>query len=89
MPDLVGLFVHVARSVGHEAGVVVTARDPDGPPLGALTWPGHWLVTGQDPDPGERVPRGAAVAIDFEEYRDGDAGDREPRRPPPEPRVRR
>lgn len=84
VPHLVGLTVNQARKTGHEAGVVVTARDVDGPPLGALTWPGTWIVTAQDPTAGQRVQRGAAVVVEFEEYPDaGGAGDREPRRPLP------
>ncbi|ROP37706.1 PASTA domain-containing protein [Saccharothrix texasensis] len=67
VPHLVGLTVPRAREAGHAAGVVVTSRDPDGPPLGALTWPGTWIVTAQDPAAGRRVRRGAPVVIDFEE----------------------
>ena len=47
VPDLVGLTVAEARRIGHDAGVVVTASDPDGVPLGQLTWPGVWTVTAQ------------------------------------------
>ena len=84
VPHLVGLTVPEARERGHEAGVVVTSRDVDGPPLGALTWPGTWVVTGQAPAAGARVRRAAVVMIDFEEYPDaGGAGDREPRHPLP------
>ncbi|MEU4764539.1 PASTA domain-containing protein [Actinosynnema sp. NPDC023794] len=84
VPHLVGLTVRQARQTGHDAGVVVTSRDVDGPPLGALTWPGTWVVTAQDPTAGRRVRRGATVVIDFEERPDeGGAGDREPRHPPP------
>ena len=70
VPRLVGLTVPEARKRGHKAGVVVTSRDVDGPPLGALTWPGTWVVTGQEPLPGDRVRRGAVVMIDFEERPD-------------------
>ncbi|TQM80360.1 PASTA domain-containing protein [Saccharothrix saharensis] len=84
VPRLVGLTVPQARKTGHDAGVVVTSRDVDGPPLGALTWPGTWIVTAQHPTAGERVPRGTPVAVDFEERPDaGGAGDREPRHPLP------
>ncbi|MEV8440403.1 PASTA domain-containing protein [Actinosynnema sp. NPDC051121] len=71
VPDLVGLTVPLARRTGDEAGVVVTSRDVDGPPLGALTWPGTWVVTAQEPQAGARVRRGAVVMIDFERVRDG------------------
>ncbi|MEV1118664.1 PASTA domain-containing protein [Actinosynnema sp. NPDC049800] len=84
VPHLVGLTVRQARTTGHDAGVVVTSRHLDGPPLGELTWPGIWVVTAQDPTAGRRVRRGTPVMIDFEERPDeGGAGDREPRHPPP------
>ncbi|MFD0202782.1 MULTISPECIES: PASTA domain-containing protein [Saccharothrix] len=84
VPHLVGLTVPQARKTGNDAGVVVTSRDVDGPPLAELTWPGTWIVTAQHPTAGERVRRGTPVAIDFEEYPDaGGAGDREPRHPLP------
>jgi hypothetical protein len=84
VPHLVGLTALQARKTGHDAGVVVISHDADGPPLGALTWPGTWIVTAQDPTAGRRVCRGATVVIDFEEYPDaGGAGDREPRNPLP------
>ena len=71
VPHLVGVTVPEARKRGHDAGVVVTSRDVDGPPLGALTWPGTWVVTGQAPSAGERVRRGSVVMIDFERVPDG------------------
>lgn len=67
MPDLVGMVVREARTVGHRAGVVVTSADMDGPPLGALTWPGTWVVTAQRPAPGTRLARWDTVVIEFEE----------------------
>ena len=86
VPDLVGLEVAVARELGSEAGVVVTSADLDGPPLGELAWPGAWVVTGQDPGPGTRVGRGAVVRIALVGGGgSGEAGDREPRLPPPDP----
>ena len=88
VPDFVGLTVRAARRLGHENGFVVTGPDPDGPPLGALTWPGTWIVTSQDPSAGTRLARGERVVVLFEEQRDpggGTAGVREPRRPSPSP----
>jgi PASTA domain len=67
VPDLVGMFVREARSVGHRAGVVVTSADLDGPPLGTLTWPGTWVVTAQRPSAGTRLARWDTVVIEFEE----------------------
>jgi hypothetical protein len=66
VPNLIGLTVPAAREVGHDTGVVVAAKDLDGPPLGALTWPGTWMVTAQIPTPGHHLRRGAVVMIEFE-----------------------
>jgi hypothetical protein len=89
VPDFVGFTVRIARRLGHESGLVVTGPDPDGPPLGALTWPGTWIVTSQDPAAGKRIERGEQVVVrfEFEEERDGGgpAAVREPRRPSPSP----
>ena len=84
VPDLVGLPVSEAREVGHEAAVVVAA-DVDGPPLGALTWPGVWIVTAQDPGSYARVRRWDNVRIMFRRADGDEAGDRQPRLPSPSP----
>jgi hypothetical protein len=84
VPNVVGLTVTVARQVALEAGVVIVAEDPDGPPLGALTWPGVWVVTAQRPAPGTVIRNLGSVVVEFQEWSGGDAaGDREPRRPLP------
>lgn len=70
VPNLVGLTVRQARKAGHDGGIVVTGPDIDGPPLGALTWPGTWVVTGQNPTPGHRVARWTTVTISFEKRAD-------------------
>ena len=49
VPDVVGLEVRRAGRVAHRSGVVLTQPDPDGPPLGALTWPAEYVVTAQSP----------------------------------------
>jgi len=85
VPDLVGLPVHEARDVGHQAAVVVVAADVDGPPLGELTWPGLWIVTAQDPGPGSPVRKWDNVRITFRRADGNEADDREPRLPPPSP----
>jgi hypothetical protein len=86
VPSLVGMTVSEARSAGHHSGVVVTSEHVDGPPLGALTWPGTWTVTAQRPIPGSHVERWSTVVIEFKERPGGGgAGDREPRVPLPEP----
>jgi hypothetical protein len=73
VPSLVGMTVREARRVGHDTGVVVTSADVDGPPLGALTWPGTWIVTAQRPIAGSQVERWSAVVIEFRE-RPGGSG---------------
>ena len=84
VPQLVGMDVRDARQAGHHAGLVVVSADVDGPPRGALTWPGVWIVTAQRPAPGTWLPRWATVVIEFEELPGGEhAGDREPRIPRP------
>ena len=70
VPLLTALTVHEARRVGHESGVVVTSADADGPPLGARTWPGTWIVTAQRPAAGSQVPRWSAVVIEWAKLRD-------------------
>ena len=83
VPDLVGLLVSQSRDVGHDAAVVVTSSQLNGPPLGALTWPGRWSVVGQEPGAGTRVRRWAVVQVAVVDEGNGGAGVREPRRPPP------
>jgi hypothetical protein len=86
VPDLVGMAVPEARRKGHEAGLVVVSADPDGPPLGGLTWLGTWIVTAQHPALGARLSRWDNLVIEFGERRGGEgAGDREPRIPLPDP----
>ncbi|MGW2643114.1 PASTA domain-containing protein [Streptomyces sp. NPDC001348] len=87
VPDLVGLIVTHARDVAWAAGLVIAADDPDGPPVRALTWPGVWVVTAQRPAPGSRMRRRGSLVVEFKELPDDGAGDREPRRPPPELNV--
>ena len=88
VPDLVGLTMDEARRVATEAGVVPASADPDGPPLAELTWPGRFVVTGQDPGPGAVLLRWDSVVVDVRRD-EGGAGDREPRRPRPSPLVAR
>lgn len=77
VPDIVGLIVTDARAVAWKAGLVITTDDPDGPPLGALTWPGVWVVTGQNPAPGARMRRRGSLAVRFERAPGTQAGDSE------------
>src|ERR1039457_819530 len=86
VPDLVGMTVVDARHAGHEAGLVVISADPDGTPLGGLTWPGIWIVPAQHPVWATVLHRWDNVVIEFEELRGGmGAGDREPRITLPDP----
>jgi hypothetical protein len=83
VPDLIGLEVARARAVADSLDLFITSANPDGPPIGALTWPGRWVVTAQNPPAGARAPRGSWVVVDFDERGGGSAGDREPRLPTP------
>jgi hypothetical protein len=86
VPDVVGMTVTDAGRIAHEAGVSLAQFDPDGPPLRALTWPGVWLVTEQDPAPGSELYRWDSVRVRFRSAdADGLAGVREPRRPLQDP----
>jgi hypothetical protein len=78
VPDIVGLIVTHARKVAWEAGLVIASSDPDGPPVGALTWPGVWVVTAQHPAAGSLMRRRGSLVIEFKELPGGEAGDREP-----------
>jgi hypothetical protein len=83
VPDLVGLTVPAARKVAWDAGVVIAAEDPDGPPLSSLTWPGVWVVTAQQPASGSVLRRRGSVVVDFRKRPGEETGNREPRRPLP------
>jgi beta-lactam-binding protein with PASTA domain len=69
VPVLTAMTVQEARRVGHKSGLVVTSADVDGPPLGARTWSGTWIVTAQRPAAGSRVPRWSAVVIEWAKLR--------------------
>lgn len=83
VPDVVGMTVDAGRRLATEAGVALAPPDADGPPLGALTWPGIWTITQQHPAPGSTVFRWDSVVVHFTPGGDGPAGVREPRRPGP------
>ncbi|MFC3448502.1 PASTA domain-containing protein [Amycolatopsis speibonae] len=79
VPDLVGLSIPDARMVAHQLGIVIASKDLDGPSLGALTWPGTWVITGQEPTSGTVIARGDYVRIEFRRLPDeGGGGDRKP-----------
>jgi hypothetical protein len=65
VPVLIGLTVPTARDVCVDIRIVPISRTPDGPGLAAQTWPGRWVVTAQDPEPGVEVAPGDTVTIEF------------------------
>lgn len=83
VPDVVGLTVSAAYQVATDHGLKLAAADPDGPPLSALTWPGVWLITDQQPAAGAVLRRRGSMVVGFVRAPDDLAGDREPRRPLP------
>jgi hypothetical protein len=83
VPDVVGLTVAAAYQAATDRGLKLAAADPDGPPLSALTWPGVWLITDQQPAAGAMLRRKGSMVVVFEQTPDDLAGDREPRRPLP------
>jgi len=68
VPDVVGLPFHVGRDVAIEAGVALANPAPDGPPIGALGWPGLFYITAQRPAAGTVVHQWDSVAIELIEY---------------------
>lgn len=65
VPALIGLTVPAARDVCVDIRIVPISRTPDGSGLAAQTWPGRWVVTAQDPEPGIEVAPGDTVTIEF------------------------
>lgn len=63
VPDVVGMFFGLGRAVANEAGVALANPDPDGPPIGALAWPGIFVITRQDPEPGTTLNRWDSVHV--------------------------
>ncbi len=83
VPALVGLTVRDAIEYAAWAEVGI-GRDPDGPPLESLVYPGEeFVVTSQTPPPGTRLRRWQTVFVEWSPIGGGGAGVREPRRPLP------
>lgn len=82
-PHLVGMAFHDARAVIADLGVVLASPDPDGPPIGALAWPGLFFITSQSPAAGEPMTRGDSIRVTVVKDQDGAAG--VPARPAPAP----
>jgi|tagenome__1003787_1003787.scaffolds.fasta_scaffold20731714_2 hypothetical protein len=86
VPDVIGLRWDEARDVLSLARLIAISPDPDGPPLSDLGLLGG-VVVNQAPKAGAVLPPAGTVTVWIE--RGGGAGDREPRRPKPTPRVAR
>lgn len=84
VPDVLGMLVDDARRVAQAGGVVLAQPDPDGPPLGGLTWRLPVFVTSQAPPAGSVVRRYESVVVTWGSDQDGV---REPRRPHPTTRT--
>jgi hypothetical protein len=68
VPDVVGLPFHVGREVASAAGLTLANPEPDGPPIGALAWPGLSYITSQSPHPGTVLYRWDSVAVEIVEH---------------------
>ena len=73
VPDVVGLPFHVGREVAGDAGVTLSNPDPDGPPIGALAWPGLYYITSQGPAAGTTLYRWDSVAAEIVPYGEADS----------------
>ena len=68
VPDVVGLAFHVGRARGQDHGVTLANPDPDGPPVGALAWPGLFYILSQRPAAGAVVTRHSSVYVELSEH---------------------
>lgn len=83
VPDVVGLPFHVGRDLAAEFGVTLANPDADGPPIGALAWPGLFYITSQNPPAGTEAYRWDSVSVEIVGY--GEAEDGALRNPPVAP----
>lgn len=74
MPDVVGLPFHIGREVASTAGVALANPDPDGPPIGALAWPGLFYITSQNPAAGSEVYRWDSVGVEVSAHGTAESG---------------
>jgi hypothetical protein len=86
VPNVVGMHIRDARKAASDAGLTLAQPDADGPPIGALTWPGDFWITRQTPPPGARLWKWDSLIVEWTASRGEAAGVREPRRPVP-PRL--
>jgi hypothetical protein len=83
VPDVVGLPFHIGRDIATDAGVSLANPDPDGPPIGALAWPGLFYITSQSPPAGSELYRWDSVVIEIVEHGVADSGAIRELSPPP------
>jgi hypothetical protein len=88
VPNVVGLSWSIARELLRDKGLLAVGSDPDGLPLDAFGWP-NATVSDQSPESGAKVPPGSSVRLWVQGGPGGSAGVREPRRPKPDPRMKR
>lgn len=74
VPDVVGLPFHVGRDIAGEFGVTLANPDADGPPIGALAWPGLFYITSQNPPAGTEFYRWDSVVVEIVEYGEAERG---------------
>lgn len=85
VPEVVGKPFHVGVEIAAEAGLTLANPDPDGPPMGALAWPGLFYITAQEPPPGTEVSRWTDVVVEITPY--GVSGSDVPRVPSTAPPI--
>ena len=88
VPDVVGMIFGIGRDVASEAGVTLANPDPDGPPIGALAWPGIFVITRQDPEPDTTLNRWDSVRVWVRADETSSSVERPTTPPPPPVRAR-
>ncbi|MCS4276609.1 hypothetical protein M2390_001803 [Mycetocola sp. BIGb0189] len=73
VPDCVGQPVHIARDTARELGLSLANIDIDGPPVGALSWPGLYYITSQNPLAGEPANEGDWIFVTIAAHDPGDS----------------
>ncbi|SFS17030.1 hypothetical protein SAMN04487846_3430 [Microbacterium sp. cf046] len=85
VPDVVDMPFHVGRDIASAAGVTLANPDPDGPPIGALAWPGLFYITSQRPEAGTLLYRWDSVVVEIVEHGDAESNAlRDSSGPPPQ-----
>lgn len=65
--------VHVGRDAASDAGVTLANPALNGPPIGALAWPGLYYITSQSPVAGTTLYRWDSVAVEILPYGEADS----------------